>query len=116
LSRTSSTRSRSSGLDLLVDLEHAGVDDAHVHAGGDGVVEEGRVHGLAHGLLPRKLKDTLETPPLTLACGQVGLDPARGLDEVDGVVVVLLDAGGDGEDVGVEDDVLGREAPRPRGA
>ena len=26
------------------------------------------------------------------------------------VVVVLLDAGGDGEDVGVEDDVLGREA------
>jgi hypothetical protein len=33
----------------------------------------------------------------------------RRLDEVDGVVVVLLDAGGDGEDVGVEDDVLGRE-------
>jgi hypothetical protein len=33
---------------------------------------------------------------------------ARGrLDEVDRVVVVLLDAGGDGEDVGVEDDVLG---------
>ena len=26
------------------------------------------------------------------------------------VVVVLLDAGGDGEDVRVEDDVLGREA------
>jgi hypothetical protein len=25
-------------------------------------------------------------------------------------LVVLLDAGGDGEDVGIEDDVLGREA------
>jgi hypothetical protein len=35
---------------------------------------------------------------------------ARGLDEVDRVVVVLLDAGGDREDVGVEDDVFGREA------
>ena len=35
-------------LDLLVDLEHAGVDDAHVHAGLDGVIEERRVHRLAH--------------------------------------------------------------------
>ena len=42
--------------------------------------------------------------------GQVLLDPAGGLDVVDAVVVVRLDAGGDGEDVGVEDDVLGREA------
>jgi hypothetical protein len=52
----------------------------------------------------------LLTPPTDLGARQVGLDPARGLDEVDRVVVVLLDAGGDGEDVGVEDDVLGREA------
>ena len=42
--------------------------------------------------------------------GEVGFDPARGLDEIDGVVVVLLDAGADGEDVGIENDVLGREA------
>ena len=52
----------------------------------------------------------LLTPPLTLAAGQRCLDPARGLDEVDGVVVVLLDAGGHGQDVGIEDDVLRREA------
>ncbi len=105
------------GLDLLVDLEHAGVDDAHVHAGLDGVVEEGRVHRLADaGSLPRKLNETLETPPLTLAPRQVGLDPAGGLDEVDRVVVVLLDAGADGEHVGIEDDVLGGEArARPPG-
>jgi len=38
------------------------------------------------------------------------LDPLRGLDEVDGVVVVLVDPRGDGEDVGVEDDVLRRES------
>ena len=41
---------------------------------------------------------------------QVLADPARRLDEIDAVVVVLLDAGGDGEDVRIEDDVLGREA------
>ncbi len=41
---------------------------------------------------------------------QFGADLPRRLDEGDAVAVVLLDAGGDGEDVGVEDDVLGREA------
>ncbi len=41
---------------------------------------------------------------------QVRADPARRGDEVHGVVVVLLDAGRDGEHVRVEDDVLGREA------
>lgn len=30
-------------------------------------------------------------------------------DEVDRVVVVLFDAGGDGEDIGIENDVLGRK-------
>ena len=40
---------------------------------------------------------------------QVGADLPRRLDEGDAVAVVLLDAGGDGEDVGVEDDVFGRE-------
>ena len=33
--------------DLVVDRELAGVDDAHVQAGVDGVVEERRVHGFA---------------------------------------------------------------------
>ncbi len=62
------------------------------------------------GLLPRNENDTLLTPPRDLGVRQVLLDPARGFDEVDGVVVVFLDAGGDGEDVGVEDDVFRREA------
>ena len=37
-------------------------------------------------------------------------DLTHRLYEVDTVVVVLLDACGDGEDVGVKDDVLGRES------
>ncbi len=52
----------------------------------------------------------METPPETCTCGSFCLDLPRRLDEGDAVAVVLLDAGGDGEDVGVEDDVLGREA------
>ena len=41
---------------------------------------------------------------------QVGLDPARRVDKVQRVVVVLLHARGHGQDVRIEDDVLWREA------
>ena len=44
-----------------------------------------------------------------MRAGQVLLDVLCGEDEVLAVVVVLLEAGGDGEDVGVKDDVVRRE-------
>ena len=62
------------------------------------------------GSLPRKEKDRFETPPEMWACGRVSRMISRRLDEVDAVIVVLLDAGRDREDVRIEDDVLGREA------
>ncbi len=47
-SSTSSTRSSRSARNLFVDRQLAGVDDAHVQAGLDRVVQERRVHRLAH--------------------------------------------------------------------
>jgi hypothetical protein len=38
-------------IELVVDADHPGVDDAHVHAGLDGVVQEHRVDRLAHRLV-----------------------------------------------------------------
>ena len=48
LSSTSSTRSSKSLGNLFVHRELAGVDDAHVQAGPDRVIQERRVHRLAH--------------------------------------------------------------------
>ena len=96
--------------DVLVHRQHARVDDAHVHAGADRVVEERGVHRLADGGVAAEGKRDVRHPAADVGPGQVGANPARGLDEIDRVVVVLLDAGGDREDVGIEDDVLGGEA------
>ena len=41
-----------------------------------------------------------------MAMGQVCANAARSIDELDGVIVVLLDAGCDGEYVGVENDIV----------
>ena len=98
------------GVDVVIDRQRAGIDDAHVHAGGDRVVEEDRVHRRAHRLVAAEGEGEVGDAARDMRVRQVLPDPAHRLDEVDAVVVVLLDAGGDGEDVGVEDDVLGREA------
>ena len=61
-------------IDIVVDRELAGVDDRHVHARLDGVIEEHRVHRPRTGSLPRNENDTFDTPPEMCTCGQVLLD------------------------------------------
>ncbi len=97
-------------VDVVIERELAGIDDAHVHAGGDGVIEEHRVHRLAHALVAAKGEGEVGHAARHMHVRKLGLDAARGVDIGARVVVMLLDAGGDGEDVGIEDDVLAGEA------
>jgi hypothetical protein len=45
-------------------------------------------------------------PPLVRAPGKFRFDPAHRLNEIDRIIAVLLKSGGDGEHVGVENDVV----------
>ncbi len=98
------------GGDVVEDGELTGVDDAHVEPRRDGVVEERGVDGLTHGVVAAEGEGDVGQAAGGEGVGQIALDPTHGLDEVQAVAVVVLDAGGDGEDVGVEDDVLGGKA------
>src|SRR5436190_23581196 len=57
-------------------------------------------------LVAAKRKREVRHAARHVRAGQICPDPARRLDERQTIVVVLFDAGGDGEDVGIEDDVL----------
>ena len=94
------------GIDRVIDVELAGVDDAHVHARGDRVVEEHAVHRAAHRLVAAEREAEVRQAAGDVGAGTAGADLARRLDEVDRVAAMLVDPGGDGEDVGVENDVL----------
>ena len=94
----------------LVYAELASVDDAHVHPGLDGVIKEGGMDRLAYRVVAAERKAHVRHAAGDVSMRQVLADPARRLDEVDGVVGVFLDAGRHCEDIRVEDDVLGREA------
>ena len=97
---------------VVVHADHAGVDDAHGHAGLDGVVQEDGMDGFAGWIVAAETEGHVRYAARDLRVRQVFLDPARGVDEVDGVVVVLFDTGGDGKDIWIENDVFRREVQR----
>ena len=81
---------------LIIDFQHAGVDDAHIHPGLGGMIEKRRVHRLAHRVVAPEREGNVRNTAGHLGPRQIVFDPARGVDEIQRVVVVLLDAGGDG--------------------
>ena len=96
--------------DLLVDRELARVHDAHVEAGPDRVIEERRVHRLADRVVAAEREGDVGHAARDLRVRERRLDSPRGLEEIQRVGVVLLDAGRDREDVRIEDDVFGWKA------
>ena len=97
-------------IEIVVDRHLPGIDDAHIHAGLDGVIEEHRVHRLAQAFVAAEGEREIGDAARHVHMRQLLADEPRRLDEGDAVAVVLLDAGRDRENVGIEDDVLGRKS------
>ena len=95
---------------VLIDRELAGIDDAHVHAGLDGVEQEHRMHGLAHLLVAPEGEGEVGNAAGNMGVGVLAADDLGGLDKGLAILVMLFQTRGDGEDVGIEDDVFRREA------
>ena len=98
------------GLDVLVDGELARVDDAHVEARTDRVVEERGVHRLANGVVAAEREGEVRDPTRHERARAALLEQRDRVDERLREGCVLLDPGRDGEDVRIEDDVLRRKA------
>ena len=95
---------------LGVNRQRTGVDDPHIHAGFDGMVEEDRVHGFAQKIVATERERQVRHAARHMGVGQSRADLRRRLDEVEAISVVRLDAGCHGENIRIEDDVFRREA------
>ena len=82
------------------------IDDAHVHAGFAGMVQEGAVEAAPYRLVAPEGEGNVGHPPTDLAPRALPLDLPGSTNEIHSVVVVLRHASADSEDVGVEDDVF----------
>ena len=99
------------GVDLVVDHERAGVDDAHVEAGLDRVEQEDRVDRLAHRVVAAEREATRwRCRRETMAPGRFSLIQRVASMKSSPYVACSSMPVATREDVGVEDDVLGREA------
>src|ERR1017187_1935506 len=98
---------------LLVNGKHSRIDDAHVEAGLDRVVEKRGVHRLTHDIVATEAEADVTDAAADPGEGEIFLDPFRRADEVHGIIRMLFHAGADGEHVRIKDDVLRREADRP---
>ncbi len=97
-------------IDALINRKLAGIDDAHIHARLDGVVEEDGMHLLAHRLVAAEGEGEVRHPARDMHQRHFLPDRPRRFDEVDAVIVVFLDARRDRKDIRIEDDVFRRKA------
>ena len=95
---------------VVVNRQLAGVNDAHVHAVADGVVEEYRVNRLAHRVVAAEGERHVRDAAGDQRVRQFAFDIFAGADKVLGIVVVLFNPGRHGENIRVKDDVFRREA------
>ena len=95
---------------ILIDGQLAGIDDAHIHAGADRVIEKSRMHGFPHPVVAAERERHVGKTARDMHAGQIFADAPRRRDKGAAVIVMFLDAGGDGEYIRIEDDILGRDA------
>ena len=95
--------------DVVVYRELSRVDDAHVHAGLDRVVEKHRMNRLAHRFVAAERKGDVADAAADADQRHGLFDLPRRLDEGHAVSIVFLNAGADGEHVVIENNVFGRE-------
>ena len=91
-----------------------GIHNAEVHALLDGMVKEDGMHGLADIVVAAERETQVAHATADVGSGQISPNPSGSADKVDGIVVVLLHARGDGQHIGVENDVQ-RVHPHPLG-
>ena len=72
------------------------------------------MHGLAHGIIAPERERQVGHAARYMSEWHLLADRARGLDEVDAVIVMLLDACRDGENIRIENNVLGRKSDNAR--
>ena len=93
-------------IDRLVHRQLSGIDDAHVHADLDRMVEEHRMHGLSNRLIAAERERQVGYATRHVNVRQGLNDVAGRIDEIDAIIVMFLDAGRYREHIRIEDDIL----------
>ena len=95
---------------IVINRQLAGVNDPHIHAVTDGVVQEDGVNRFANRIVAAEREGDVRDAAGNQRVRQLAFNVFTGADKVLRIVVVLFNAGGDGEDIGVKNNIFRREA------
>ena len=99
------------GMNFSVNLKHARIYNRHIEAR---LLMHGK--GIPNAWLrapcqyPRNENERLLIPPLTFGIRKVLLDPFRGFNEIDCIVIVLFNACCNCKDIGIKNYIFRRES------
>src|SRR5262249_3819446 len=83
-----------------------GVYNPHIHSCFDGVVEKYRVHGFTNMIITTKGKGEVADTATYFCQWQLLLDDLRSFNEINGIIIMFFQAGGNCKYVRVKDDIL----------
>ncbi len=95
-------------IDALIDRKLARIDDAHIHADLDRMIQEHGMHRLTHRLVAAEGEGQIRDTAGNMHERHGFADGLGGLDEIDAVIIVLFDTGRNGKHIRVEDNVFGQ--------
>ena len=92
-----------------IDLQQSGIDNPHIHACLNGVIEEHRVHRLPDRVIAAERKRQVAHSAAHPCKREVSLNILSGFYVINSVVIVLLDACGDSQNIRIDEDILRRK-------
>ncbi len=97
-------------INRFVNRELTRIDDAHIHADLNGVIEEHRMHGLAHRLIAAEREGQIGNAAGNMHMRQGFGDLFGRLDEGDAIAIMFFDARCHSKDIGIKHNIFRREA------
>ena len=104
------TRLAQNGVNRIINVELTGIYNCHVQTGGDGMIEEDRMHRAAHWFIATEAEREVRKPARKMDMRAARLDLAHAFDKIDRIIIMLFNPRRDGKYVGIKNDVFRREA------
>ena len=97
-------------LNIIINIELTGIDDRHIKASLDRMIQKYRVHCAAHRFVTAKRERNVGKTAGDMCAGKFFSDPRRRIDKCAPIIIVFFNAGRDRKDIGIKNDILGRKS------
>ena len=97
-------------INAFINSQLTGIDNAHIHARRNGMIEKHRMHRLAHRLVATEGEGKIRDTARHMRMRQGLADGAGRFDKGHAIARMLFNTGGDRKHIRIENNIFGRKA------